>query len=41
MVGISFVYVAQDRIERYPQLGTDLIPKRVGKIEPKFIYTGR
>ena len=41
MVGMSFVYVAQDRIERYPQLGTDLIPKRVGKIEPKFIYTGR
>lgn len=41
IVGMAFVYVAQDRIEKYPHLGTDLIPKRVDKIEPKLIYTGR
>lgn len=39
--GIAMVYVAEDRIEKYPHLGTELIPKRVDKIEPKYIYIGR
>ena len=43
-VGIMFVFVIQDRIEKYPQLGTGIIPKterqRQLEAEPKR-YSGR
>ena len=43
-VGLTFAYVIQDRIEKYPQLGTGIIPKteaqRRYEAEPKR-YTGR
>jgi hypothetical protein len=38
-VGLMFAVVIQDRIEKYPQLGTDIIPKsekqRREEAEPK------
>jgi len=43
-VGLTFAYVIQDRIEKYPQLGTGIIPKtekqRREEAEPKR-YVGR
>ena len=43
-VGIMFAFVIQDRIEKYPQLGTGIIPKtdrqRQLEAEPKR-YSGR
>jgi hypothetical protein len=43
-VGLMFVFVIQDRIEKYPQLGTDIVPKteeqRRAAAEPKR-YVGR
>ena len=40
-IGLGFVLVANDRIEKYPQYGTELIPKRVDYLEPKRVYIGR
>jgi len=43
-VGLMFVFVIQDRIEKYPQLGTGIVPKsetqRRAETEPKR-YVGR
>jgi hypothetical protein len=43
-VGMMFAFVIQDRIEKYPQLGTGIIPKseaqRKAEAEPKR-YVGR
>jgi hypothetical protein len=43
-VGLMFVFVIQDRIEKYPQLGTGMVPKsekqRKDEAEPKK-YVGR
>jgi hypothetical protein len=43
-IGLMFAFVIQDRIKKYPQLGTDIIPKseaqRRYESEPKK-YTGR
>jgi hypothetical protein len=43
-VGLMFVFVIQDRIEKYPQLGTGIVPKsetqRKSEAEPKR-YVGR
>jgi hypothetical protein len=43
-VGLMMAFVIQDRIEKYPQLGTDIIPKserqRQLEAEPKR-YSGR
>jgi hypothetical protein len=43
-IGIMFVFVIQDRIQKYPQLGTGIIPKterqRQLEAEPKR-YVGR
>ena len=43
-VGLMFVFVIQDRIEKYPQLGTGMVPKsekqRKNEAEPKR-YVGR
>jgi len=43
-VGLTFAFVIQDRIEKYPQLGTGIIPKsekqRKEQAEPKR-YVGR
>ena len=43
-IGIMFAFVIQDRIEKYPQLGTGIIPKtekqRQAEAEPKQ-YSGR
>jgi hypothetical protein len=43
-VGLMFAIVIQDRIEKYPQLGTDIVPKteeqRRAATEPKR-YVGR
>jgi hypothetical protein len=43
-IGIMFAVVIQDRIEKYPQLGTGIIPKtekqRREEAEPKR-YSGR
>jgi FtsH-binding integral membrane protein len=42
--GLMFAIVIQDRIEKYPQLGTDIVPKteaqRRAEAEPKR-YVGR
>lgn len=43
-IGLLFVWVVHDRIEKYPHLGTDWIPKtaeqKQQELDPK-IYTGR
>ena len=43
-IGLTFAYVIQDRIEKYPQLGTGIVPKseaqRKAEAEPKR-YVGR
>jgi hypothetical protein len=43
-IGLMFAFIIQDRIEKYPQLGTGIIPKteaqRRAEAEPKR-YTGR
>ena len=43
-IGLSFAFVIQDRIEKYPHLGTGIIPKseeqRRREAEPK-VWTGR
>lgn len=43
-IGLMFVWIVQDRIEKYPHLGTDWVPKteehRRKEAEPK-IWTGR
>ncbi len=43
-IGLMFAFVIQDRIEKYPQLGTDIVPKteaqRRAEAEPKR-YVGR
>ena len=43
-IGLMFAFIIQDRIEKYPQLGTGIIPKteaqRSAEAEPKR-YTGR
>jgi hypothetical protein len=43
-IGLMFTWVIQDRIQKYPQLGTGIIPKteaqRRAEAEPKR-YTGR
>jgi hypothetical protein len=43
-IGLMFAFIIQDRIEKYPQLGTGIIPKteaqRRYEAEPKR-YTGR
>ena len=43
-IGLMFAFIIQDRIEKYPQLGTDIIPKsekqRREEAEPKR-YVGR
>lgn len=38
---LSMVWVAYDRIDKYPQYGTGLIPRNPDKKEEKYIYTGR
>jgi hypothetical protein len=43
-IGMMFAFVIQDRIKKYPQLGTDIVPKterqRQLEAEPKR-YVGR
>ena len=43
-IGLMFAFVIQDRIKKYPQLGTDIVPKteaqRRAEAEPKR-YVGR
>lgn len=38
---LSMVWVAYDRMDKYPQYGTGLIPRNPDKKEEKYIYTGR
>jgi hypothetical protein len=40
-MGGTFMWVAYDRQQKYPQYGNELIPKNPDKKEEKYIYIGR
>ena len=40
-VALSMVWVAYDRMEKYPQYGTGIFPRSPDKREEKYIYIGR
>lgn len=41
VMGGMFMWVAYDRIQKYPQYGNSIIPKNINKKEEKYIYIGR
>jgi hypothetical protein len=41
IISSTFIWVAYDRIQKYPQYGTSIIPRDPNKRVDKYIYIGR